>query len=116
MIEEWREVVGAKKYLVSSQGRVRKATSTGLDAYLVAGVRNKRIGHLSVTLHEDDGSRKSRAVHRLVCQAFNPPEPFENAKVVFLDGDNRNFHPENLEWETASSAIVITKTRGRDCD
>jgi hypothetical protein len=44
---------------------------------------------------------KTLKVHRLVCEAFNGPAPFEGALVRHLDGDSSNNLPGNLAWGDA---------------
>jgi len=50
------------------------------------GVYNKFYGNLKV--------------HRLVCEAFHGPPPFERAVVIHLDEDATNNKPDNLKWGT----------------
>lgn len=109
--EEWRPCPGASKYVISNAGNVRRKNEHDLTIYLVSGVRNKKINHLSVRLVEDTGEVKHRAVHRLVCEAFNGPPPYEGAACVFKDGDLRNFAPSNLVWVEMSTANLATRSR-----
>lgn len=39
-------------------------------------------------------------IHRLVCEAFHGPPPFERAVVIHLDENALNNRPENLKWGT----------------
>jgi len=39
-------------------------------------------------------------VHRLVCEAFHGPAPFERAVVIHIDENALNNRPENLRWGT----------------
>ena len=43
---------------------------------------------------------KNYKVHRLVCEAFNGPPPFDKAIVMHLNDDATNNRPENLAWGT----------------
>lgn len=43
---------------------------------------------------------KTYKVHRLVCEAFNGPPPFQGAVCMHLDEDYRNNRPDNLAWGT----------------
>lgn len=43
---------------------------------------------------------KNYRVHRLVCEAFHGPAPFEGAVVMHLDEDNQNNRADNLKWGT----------------
>lgn len=109
MTETWKPCPRASGHVVSDEGNVRRINTFNLGAYLVPGVRNKRRNYLSVTVTEDDGKKRSRALHRLVCEAFNGPPPHENTACVFLDRDNRNFDPANLAWESLSVANLTTR-------
>lgn len=91
--EKWRKIKEKrfyKKYEVSNFGRVRN---------LITGVeRNPCIskhGYLFVTL--DDWNKKctSRAVQKLVAQAFIGD--ISNKKIVFKDGNKSNARADNLE-------------------
>jgi hypothetical protein len=42
----------------------------------------------------------SMKVHRLVCEAFHGPPPFEKAVVIHIDENALNNRPENLRWGT----------------
>ena len=39
-------------------------------------------------------------VHRLICEAFHGPAPFERAVVIHIDENALNNRPENLRWGT----------------
>ena len=39
-------------------------------------------------------------VHRLICEAFNGPPPFENAVAMHRDENAANNRPTNLKWGT----------------
>ncbi len=39
-------------------------------------------------------------IHRLVCEAFHGPAPFDRAVVIHLDENALNNKPENLRWGT----------------
>ena len=44
--------------------------------------------------------RKTFKIHRLVCEAFHGPPPFDGAVVMHIDDDPANNTPENLKWAT----------------
>ena len=43
---------------------------------------------------------KNYKVHRLICEAFHGPSPFEGAVVIHKDENALNNRPENLKWGT----------------
>lgn len=59
------------------------------------GVWNKTTGRFS-TFYKG----KNYKIHRLVCEAFNGAQPFENAVVMHLDENAANNRPSNLKWGT----------------
>lgn len=61
-----------------------KASKTARHEYM--GLANKYFGNMKV--------------HRLVCEAFHGPAPFDRAVVIHLDEDATNNRPSNLRWGT----------------
>ena len=105
-MENWKEIDGYNGfYSVSDTGKIRAN-----ERKVYAGIRTKSRkahahekkpsiaanGYLVVLLHYR-GSYKTKAVHRLVAEAFidNP----DNLPVVnHIDGNKLNNHVSNLEW------------------
>ena len=56
--------------------------------------------HIIVYIKNYDYKGKNYKVHRLVCEAFNGPPPFDKAIVMHLNDDATNNRPENLAWGT----------------
>lgn len=81
--EEWRPVMGFEGlYEVSDQGRVKSLPRTGRQApeYVLtpkSGSRGSRGGkcYYRVALRDADGKPHTRAVHRIVAEAFLGPKP-----------------------------------------
>lgn len=124
--EEWRPVVGAVGYEVSSRGRVRSLDRTRTYArvdpasrrlVIVARAHRGRVlqpgtaksGHQIVVL----GRGQTRLVHRLVLEAFVGPAP-ANMEACHGDDDPANNNLENLRWGTRSENLAdYRRNRGR---
>ncbi len=65
-------------------GNVTKASKTARSQH--RGIYNRKRGNMKV--------------HRLVCEAFHGPAPFERAVVLHLNEDGLDNRPENLRWGT----------------
>jgi hypothetical protein len=59
------------------------------------------------------GSRKTKAVHTLVCLAFHGPKPSHIHETRHLDGTRDNSKPENLAWGTPAENEADKKRHGR---
>lgn len=108
-VETWRDVPGHEDtHEVSNKGRVRSKerlirflNRSGEEcwrckkAHMLTPTGNGR-GYLIVPFGR--AAPKNRYIHRLVCEAFNGPPPFEGAEVNHKDGIKANNVPENLEW------------------
>lgn len=99
--EEWR-LSSIDGVLVSSLGRI--LTIPSIKPMPGNGYRHygttARYGAFSdgrmIFVHKG----KTYKVHRLVCEAFNGPPPFQNAVCMHLDEDFENNRPSNLKWGT----------------
>ena len=103
MGEEWREVLGFPKYLVSNEGRVhgpRKMLTPWLNGY----------GYRQVTLHRD-GQRKYAVLSRIVLSAFVGDAP-TSMHAEHLDGDKENNCLSNLRWATPLENIRRKQEHG----
>lgn len=103
MNEIWKPIRGYEGfYEVSSLGNVRslkRATTNG--KVLKQGRRPNE--YLKVTLCKNN-NHKTRAVHRLVAEAFIP-NPNNLPEVNHKDGNKRNNSVENLEWVTREENV-----------
>lgn len=97
---------GEFRYWVSDLGRLAgpRGLTTGalnLHGYRVVNVwpvgTNRRVQHY---------------LHRLVCEAFNGPPPFDDAVCRHLDGDRLNNLAENLAWGTQAENVADAKAHG----
>lgn len=115
--EEWRAVIGWEGlYEVSDLGRVRRSSGgKGTRAGYVLRDSPTTKGYRKVGLC--DGARqKTRAVHKLVAEAFIGPSP-DGMEVNHIDTDRTNNRRTNLEYVTpqgnsAHMAAMGHSTRG----
>ena len=68
-------------------------------------------GYLTVSLSR--GKWETHAVHKIICETFYGPAPFEGAQVRHMDGNQANNHPENLDWGTQEDNWKDRKAHGR---
>lgn len=94
MTENWRPVVGFEGlYEISDFGKCRNVLrDRAVKPYM-------RGSYPAVTFHKS-GSRRIRALHIAVLEAFKGPRPLGYVGA-HLDGDTSNARLENLDWVTA---------------
>lgn len=113
-MENWKPVLGYEGlYEVSDQGRVRSVETIVKSSCRNGGTRirpskilraaKKSNGYLSVDLGRD-GKIKTRAVHRIVAEAFLPAEPGKT-QVNHKNLNKLDNRPVNLEWCTPGENI-----------
>lgn len=74
--------------------------------------RGSRQPYKTVTLcHEN--RKITKAVHKLVCLAFNGPPPEATSQVRHLDGNAANCLPANLAWGTQEQNWNDRRAHGR---
>lgn len=74
-------------------GTKNKASKTARHEYM--GLYNKKYGNIKI--------------HRMVCEAFHGPAPFERAVVIHIDENAINNRPENLRWGTQKENLNMPK-------
>jgi len=86
-----------KNFLVSSDGVVFGAKGGALKP------RKDKYGYYNVSISYN-GKRKTKLVHRLVCETFHK-NPNQYATVNHKDGNKTNNHIDNLEWCTVKQNV-----------
>jgi hypothetical protein len=118
MIEEWRDIVAAPGYQVSSFGGVRSidrslAVSGQTRRYrarIIAPTSNQ-YGHLKVPLRIAVGKPKMFYVHALVAAAFIGPRP-SGMEVAHNDGNPANNRIDNLRYATPTQNQADKRIHG----
>lgn len=104
MTEEWREVPGYSRYLVSDLGNVRNR-----QKFIHMKLSLTTWGYKQVNLCKN-GKQKTFTVHKLVAMAFLGERPKENNgrayDVNHKDGDKTNNALSNLEYITKKENII----------
>jgi len=115
--ETWKAVGDEGRYAVSDFGRVKRltrevpcgnghgTTSTRIRRERLLRQRPDKDGYLRVGIYQG-GKHCSRAVHRLVLEAFVGPRPFVGAESRHLDGDEANCRLDNLRWGTHAENVA----------
>jgi hypothetical protein len=93
--EEWRPVVGASDYQVSSQGRVRSFKQSSAGRLLTCTPKWGKPQYLCVTVEHE-----KRYVHDLVAAAFLGARPDDKPHIAHWDGDGNNNDVGNLRYAT----------------
>lgn len=116
MQEQWKTIQSAPHYEISSLGRVRRSIPDWQGKYagrILAPSRQRR-GYLAHVLCTSEG-RITRKVHRLVCEAFNGPQPDDKPHCAHRDGNVANNTPDNLYWATAQENADDRERHGTTC-
>lgn len=112
--EVWRVSPSLPEYEVSSLGRVRRIPYT---KRMPKGGTRTYGGQAHHGQDTPEGRMifvfrgKTYKVHRLVCEAFNGPEPFPRAVVMHLDEDYRNNRASNVSWGTQRENLNMPKVK-----
>jgi hypothetical protein len=92
-------------YMAGSDGQVYSRTKYKgfgrkeyVDWYPLKGHRTAK-GYFSVSMSHEN-KKVTKAVHRLVCEAFHGAPPSPTHQVRHLDGNGLNNRPTNLCWGT----------------
>lgn len=119
MIEHWKPVPSKPGITASSFGRIKLPNSVskmpfgGMREYKPKPTYGTRTKSSKTARHEYMGiaNRKfgNMKIHRLVCEAFYGPAPFEGAVVIHIDEDATNNKIENLRWGTQKENLNMPK-------
>lgn len=94
MVEEWKDIKGYEGfYQISNLGRVK---SLYFNKEKILKPSSPK-GYLQITLHLR-GEVKTKPIHRLVMEAFNPIDGMNNYDVNHKDENKTNNRIDNLEW------------------
>ena len=104
-MEVWKTSNKYPNYEVSSEGRVKKKSS----GKILTATDDSR-GYPAVTILDSNGQH-TKNVHRLVAETFLD-NPYNKRTVNHKDGNKRNNHISNLEWNTMSENIKHTYNNG----
>ena len=102
--EQWKEILGYPKYMISNKGRIRAYAERYNSWYLRKLYVNAMCDNrMYVRLVNAEGKQKSLAVARLVAHAF--VEGYSEIKntVNHIDGNVQNNDAFNLEWVSQGS-------------
>ena len=100
MTELWKDVVGFEdRYQISNLGRVYSKITNKILVPVLS--QNDFLGYYRVTFRFPDGKPHSKAIHRMVAEAFIP-NPNKLPCVNHIDGNKLNNVVDNLEWCTKS--------------
>lgn len=103
--EIWREIPSEPGFYASDHGRIKSPMGRILTPHSMRGYKR-------ITL-SNKGRKNKVLVHRLVCEAFHGPQPFEGAIVAHYDDVRDNNNPENLRWANQKENIDDAFRNGR---
>lgn len=100
--EQWRRVVGASRYEISSAGRLRSLVTVDRETgepYMMRWSLSD--GYCTSGIKFDDGVKRTVHAHRLVGEAFLGPRPSPQHMVLHRNDVRTENTVENLRWGTA---------------
>jgi hypothetical protein len=119
MIEQWKPVPSKPGLMASSFGRIKlpdgvaKLPNGGFREYHPKPTYGTKTKASKTARHEYMGvyNRKfgNMKIHRVVCEAFHGPAPFDRAVVIHIDEDATNNKVENLRWGTQKENLNMPK-------
>jgi hypothetical protein len=119
MIEQWKPVPSKDGVIASSFGRIKlpdgfaKMPNGGIRKYEPKPTYGTKCKASKTARHEYMGLQNRKfgnmKIHRLVCEAFHGPPPFQRAVVIHIDEDATNNKAENLRWGTQKENLNMSK-------
>ena len=92
----WKTLDFNRNYKVSDKGEVVR-----IDRNYYLKFFKDKDGYLSCTLRNEDGTKTTYRVHRLIAMAFIP-NPLNKPEVNHINSIRDDNRAENLEWVTRS--------------
>jgi hypothetical protein len=119
MIEHWKPVPSKQGLMASSFGRIKlpdgfaKMPRGGIRKYEPKPTYGTKMKASKTARHEYMGMQNKKfgnmKIHRIVCEAFHGPAPFEKAVVIHIDENALNNKAENLRWGTQKENLNMPK-------
>lgn len=106
-LSDFRILIDAANYMIANDGRV-----LSLNTYRILKPGTNKPGYKYVHIKMNDGSRKNKAIHRLVYQNFLGDIP-ANLQVDHINGKKLDNHISNLRLLSPSENIVKNQDRRR---
>jgi hypothetical protein len=98
-MENWKVIEGFEAYKVSTLGRVKRTKAAkGATVGQLLKPHAQHKGYLLVDLYDGEGNMKTKALHRLVAEAFIP-NPLGLPEVNHL-GPQSDCRANKLEWRS----------------
>lgn len=115
MEEIWKPIPNASKYEVSNTGEIRSWNTPkgkwAAEPRLLKKKINKKVGYYNVGITYDDGTQRTRYLHRLIAQAFLGDE--KDRVVRHLDDNRLNNHVNNLAWGDQKTNMADAIVNGK---
>lgn len=126
MKELWKIIKGYQNYKISNFGRVYsqareinyirngQVITSSLQGRILNPKINKTCGYAQIGLIDQQGTRKTFYVHRLVADHFCEKSSKLRCIVMHLDDDRTNNHANNLKYATQEENVgdMLRKSRG----
>lgn len=112
--ELWRGIPSAPDYKASETGRIARfapAKTRTVPYLLPASISGRAYAKAKLTI---DSQKKMVAIHRIVCEAWNGPQPIGLDHCCHCNGDPTDNRPGNLRWDTCKGNLADRKKHGTE--